>query len=454
MAYKRISPQPVVEGGTGITTITSYAPVCGGTTGTGNFQAADSGISNVGYFLMSNGAGALPTWSATNAVEILAGDVGAATGATVSVIGDGVISTSGSGATLTISVGGATPMPVTKGGIQQTSLTTYAPLCGGTTSTGALQQATTGISNSGYILTSNDAGALPSWQDKTTGTLNTINGNSGSAAVTAAGVITVNFTTNHGTPRFTASGSTNQLAISDGNNNISLGSGSYSSTGSQNIALGNLALGASLTTTTKNVILGQSAYSSGASNPTNNVVIGKSAMSSGLNATFMVALGTSSGSSNNTGSSCVYFYNVGASESHKCRIGSSTGTGSSQLNAAFISGIQTIIVTGVAMLVSSANQLGVASSSERFKTNIIDMADASSPILDSRPVTFKYISDTKKDNQYGLIAEELEALVPDLIIYGDDGLPMTIQYHNLCSLLLNEMQKLLKKIEILEAQLV
>lgn len=64
MAYKRISPQPVIEGGTGISSATSYAPVCGGTTTTGAFQSASSGQSNSGYVLTSNGTSALPTWQA------------------------------------------------------------------------------------------------------------------------------------------------------------------------------------------------------------------------------------------------------------------------------------------------------------------------------------------------------------------------------------------------------
>jgi len=62
MAYKRQSPQPVVEGGTGIQSATAYAPIVGGTTSTGPFQSAATGISNSGYVLTSNGASALPSF--------------------------------------------------------------------------------------------------------------------------------------------------------------------------------------------------------------------------------------------------------------------------------------------------------------------------------------------------------------------------------------------------------
>jgi len=66
MAYKRISPIPVIEGGTGIQSATAYAPICGGTTTTGAFQSASTGFSNSGYVFTSNGSSALPDWQATS----------------------------------------------------------------------------------------------------------------------------------------------------------------------------------------------------------------------------------------------------------------------------------------------------------------------------------------------------------------------------------------------------
>lgn len=62
MAYKRVSPQPVIEGGTGIQSATAYSPLTGGTTSTGPFQSASSGQSNSGYVLTSTGSSSLPTW--------------------------------------------------------------------------------------------------------------------------------------------------------------------------------------------------------------------------------------------------------------------------------------------------------------------------------------------------------------------------------------------------------
>lgn len=63
MSYKRISPTPITEGGTGDATFTAYAVICGGTTSTGSLQSVAS-LGTSGYVLTSNGAGALPTFQA------------------------------------------------------------------------------------------------------------------------------------------------------------------------------------------------------------------------------------------------------------------------------------------------------------------------------------------------------------------------------------------------------
>lgn len=65
MAYKRRSPQPVVEGGTGDSSFTAYSVVCGGTTSTGSLQNV-SGVGSSGQVLTSNGASSLPTWQSTS----------------------------------------------------------------------------------------------------------------------------------------------------------------------------------------------------------------------------------------------------------------------------------------------------------------------------------------------------------------------------------------------------
>jgi hypothetical protein len=139
-------------------------------------------------------------------------------------------------------------------------------------------------------------------------------------------------------------------------------------------------------------------------------------------------------------------------ESNVLRIGQSTGGGATQLNAAYIAGINGITVTGTAVLVSASDQLGIAVSSRRYKENIIDMDEYSSAILKLRPVTFNYVVGDDFTPQSGLIAEEVAEIMPSLVVNDKEGLPQTVKYHDLAALLLNEIQKLHKRIAVLEAK--
>jgi hypothetical protein len=107
----------------------------------------------------------------------------------------------------------------------------------------------------------------------------------------------------------------------------------------------------------------------------------------------------------------------------------------------FIAGISGTTVTGADVAVSSSGQLGVASSSARFKRDIHDMGKASSGLMKLRPVTFRYKSDPQGVIQYGLVAEEVERVYPELVAYGADGKVETVRYSVLTSRLLNELQK-------------
>jgi hypothetical protein len=148
-------------------------------------------------------------------------------------------------------------------------------------------------------------------------------------------------------------------------------------------------------------------------------------------------------------------YNVTgtAAESNKLRIGTGTGTSAGQINAAYISGITGATVTGSAVLCSTSGQLGTISSSIRFKENVEDMGSASNDVLKLRPVTFDYINNPEMGRQTGLIAEEVFEVMPNLVIIGLDGLPETVKYHELPAILLNEIQKLNKRITSLEHSL-
>ena len=155
-----------------------------------------------------------------------------------------------------------------------------------------------------------------------------------------------------------------------------------------------------------------------------------------------IALGRSAGSGLTTGSNNIV---IGASgvrrEQHDSHRPSGTHT------STFIAGIRGV-TTGVAdaipVLVDSAGQLGTISSSRRFKFDIADMGDASSGLMRLRPVTFRYkeaTADGAHPIQYGLIAEEVAEVNRDLVVYEKDGQALTVKYHLLPAMLLNEVQR-------------
>ena len=141
-------------------------------------------------------------------------------------------------------------------------------------------------------------------------------------------------------------------------------------------------------------------------------------------------------------------YNYGgANESNVIRIGSPN-----QQTASFIAGIRGI-TTGnndaIPVYIDSTGQLGTISSSQRFKKDIDNMGDATSNLMRLRPVTFRYkqpFADGSEPIQYGLIAEEVGEVYPELVAHSADGQVETVKYQVLDSMLLNEYQKQQKKI--------
>jgi hypothetical protein len=103
------------------------------------------------------------------------------------------------------------------------------------------------------------------------------------------------------------------------------------------------------------------------------------------------------------------------------------------------------------VLIDSAGQLGTMNSSRRFKKDIKPMHQASESILALKPVTFHYKNqDTKKAEntpQFGLIAEDVAEVDPDLVVRDADGKPFTVRYDAVNAMLLNEFLKERKKVE-------
>lgn len=157
-------------GGTGGIGFTAFSPICAGITNTSPFQAADTGIGTAGFVLTSNGAGALPSFQAPSpppgSILQIAGDAGSMTPtAGLVTISGGTTGLTTTAAASTMNVTGT--LNVAHGGTSITTATAFAPICGGTTPTGPFQSAATGIATVGFVLTSNGAGALPSFQPGT-----------------------------------------------------------------------------------------------------------------------------------------------------------------------------------------------------------------------------------------------------------------------------------------------
>jgi hypothetical protein len=208
------------------------------------------------------------------------------------------------------------------------------------------------------------------------------------------------------------------------------------STGTDNVAVGSIAL-ANNTAGSSNVAVGDGALA--LSTGSGNVALGNQAGNS-LTGANNIAIGASSGSLLTTGSSNIDIGNQGfAGESGVIRIGSGANSN------AYIAGIvNTALAAGTAVYVGPDGELGTTVSSRRFKTDIIDIGDASDVLLALRPVAFRYRPEIEPSGalQYGLIAEEVAEKAPELVVRDSQGQPYSVQYNLVNALLLNEVQRL------------
>ncbi len=180
----------------------------------------------------------------------------------------------------------------------------------------------------------------------------------------------------------------------------------------------------------------------------NNVAVGIQAGESN-NGSNNVLLGSSAGRFLTNGSNNIDIGNPGvAGESNTIRIGQ-VGTST----AAFIAGISGTAVTGgVGVMINSNGQLGTMVSSERFKDAIEPMDKASESILALKPVTFRYKPelDPHAIPQFGLVAEQVEKVNPDLVARDAQGKPYTVRYEAVNAMLLNEFLKEHRKVQELD----
>jgi hypothetical protein len=198
---------------------------------------------------------------------------------------------------------------------------------------------------------------------------------------------------------------------------------------------------------------GNTAIGSGAlsnlSSGSNNTATGSGALAATTTGNSNIGIGFQAGSNATGSSNNIDIGNQGlAADNGVTRIGT-MGT-QSAFFAAGIRGVATANNDAIPVVIDSAGQLGTVSSSRRFKDDIADMGAVSSDLMRLRPVTFRYkkpFADGSKPIQYGLIAEEVAAVYPDLIARSADGKIETVKYQVLDSLLLNELQKEHRQVE-------
>ena len=162
-------------------------------------------------------------------------------------------------------------------------------------------------------------------------------------------------------------------------------------------------------------------------------------------------MGFNGGAFLTTGSNNIDIGNDGvAAESGTIRIG--THDDQTRAFIAGIRGVTTGINNAIPVLIDGNGQLGTMSSSRRFKNEIRPMEQASESILALKPVTFLYKSDASGTPQFGLIAEEVAEVNPDLVVRDQNGEIYTVRYDQVNAMLLNEFLKEHRKVQELEAK--
>jgi uncharacterized coiled-coil protein SlyX len=152
------------------------------------------------------------------------------------------------------------------------------------------------------------------------------------------------------------------------------------------------------------------------------------------------ALGAGAGLGVFTASHVIAIGTNGADVSDSCFIGN-------------IRGVRTANADAISVVIDSAGQLGTLSSSRRFKKEIKPMDKTSEAIFALRPVAFHYKNDKTSMPQFGLIAEEVAEVNPDLVVRDDQGEIYTVRYEAVNAMLLNEFLKEHKKVEAEHSQI-
>jgi hypothetical protein len=210
-------------------------------------------------------------------------------------------------------------------------------------------------------------------------------------------------------------------------------------TGSHNNAAGYATLLANTTGSYNNAMGIEALYANTLGSQ--NSAVGYGALYNNTTGNYNTAMGYFAGFNLTSGNNNIDINNRGMSgESGVIRIGIQGTQGST-----YIAGIYGSTVTsGVSVIVDATGHLGIASSSRAYKQDIEPVHDQSERLYRLRPVTFRYTQADirgEKPLQYGLIAEEVATVFPELVSYNTNGKPETVAYQTLTPLLLDQLQK-------------
>ncbi|MGC3988155.1 MAG: tail fiber domain-containing protein [Chthoniobacteraceae bacterium] len=214
----------------------------------------------------------------------------------------------------------------------------------------------------------------------------------------------------------------------------------YSSTSNQDSTVAGAFALCSSPQSNENTVIGAYALYSELSG-TKNTVIGKSALYNVTNGTSNIAIGDWAGSGLTSGSGNIYLGSYGeATDNNTIRI----GTDNPFPTNTYVAGIYgTTAASGVAVYVDASGHLGTLTSSQKFKRDIAPMGEASDAILALKPVTFRYKPELDPAGipQFGLVAEEVAKVDPDLVARDAKGGIYTVRYEAVNAMLLNEFLK-------------
>jgi Chaperone of endosialidase len=238
----------------------------------------------------------------------------------------------------------------------------------------------------------------------------------------------------------TAAGFLSLYRNTEGNFNTAIGAGAllFNTTPSENTATG---AGALFTNGPSFVVGGNGNTADGAfalfhnNSGSLNTAIGDRTLFNNTSGSSNIALGNSAGANVTTASNVICIGSPGANgQNNSCFIGNIFGATAAD---------------GIVVHINAFGRLGTNTSSRRFKQDIKPMEHASETLYQLKPVSFRYKQeiDPKGIPQFGLVAEEVEELDPDLVVRDTDGKPYTVRYDQVNAMLLNEFLKEHRKVQ-------